>query len=172
MAVIRARASIGFFKRQFGRKVIPLQSRLFLFLLVQEALAQAMTSCVASSAHPFLSHRSAPFPGPPPSLPPPPQSPRRLRASRPYPPAGGGPRFSVLRGQTLAPLLPQPLPKLRPGYASLATSCPWQQEDAGPEAGFPARSYPCVLRGAGRAMSEILCQWLNQELKVSQTVSE
>lgn len=32
MAVIRARASIGFFKRQFGRKVIPLQSKLFLSL--------------------------------------------------------------------------------------------------------------------------------------------
>lgn len=95
--------------------------------------------------------------------------PRRLRSVRAHPPAGGRPRFSVLRAGALASLLPQAQAWIR----FLSNGLPLATGGRG-ALGRLSRAFPhrLTVEGAGRTMSEILCQWLNQEVKVSQTVSE
>ncbi|KAM4875931.1 sperm flagellar protein 2 [Thomomys bottae] len=54
----------------------------------------------------------------------------------------------------------------------LSNGLSWQQEDAGPAGLVPGKFVaPAWCARRGPAMSEILCQWLNQELRVSRTVN-
>lgn len=120
------------------------QDSCFLFLLVREAPLRPWPPWLAPSAHPSLVHLAAPLPGP------------RRQHHRGGPGAcarsgltrrqGAGHGFPSSAPALWRPSCPRlsPPPRLRPGYASLATGCLWQQKDAGPQAGFPARSYTCL----------------------------
>lgn len=148
------------------------QDSCFLFLLVREAPLRPWPPWLAPSAHPSLVHLAAPLP-----------SPRRQHHR-------GGPGACARSGLTRrqgaghgfpssAPALWRPsCPRLSPPQAPawirfLSNGLPLAAEGRWAP-GWVSRAFLHLLtvEGAGRTMSEILCQWLNQEVKVSQTVSE
>lgn len=97
-------------------------------------------------------------------------------AHAPGSPAGRG-QATVFRPPRLhsgAPLAPGFPPLQAPAWIRfLSNGLPLAAEGRWAP-GWVSRAFLHLLtvEGAGRTMSEILCQWLNQEVKVSQTVSE